>query len=54
MDKELIIKSVDSYDIDLEDVMERWKNNLYEVSTRRCTQITTLADKDEFGPYRFD
>jgi hypothetical protein len=37
VDGELSWRSVKSYDIDSEDAMERWKNKLYEVSTRRCT-----------------
>jgi hypothetical protein len=36
MDGELSWRSVKSYDTDSEDAMERWKNKLYEVSTRRC------------------
>jgi hypothetical protein len=36
-------RSVKSYDIDSKDSMERWKNNLYEVSTRRCAQITKVV-----------
>jgi len=37
---ELSWQSVKSYDTDSEDSMERWKNKLYEVSTRRCVKIT--------------
>jgi hypothetical protein len=31
-------RRVKSYDIDLEDVMERWKVKLYEFYTRRCAK----------------
>jgi hypothetical protein len=36
MDGELSCRRVNSYDINLDDAMERWKNNIYEFSTRRC------------------
>jgi hypothetical protein len=39
-DGELSWRSVKSYDMDSEDAMDRWKNKLYEVSTRRCVRIT--------------
>jgi hypothetical protein len=37
--------------------MERWKNKVHEVSTRRCKGITTTTCEVGFGsytPYRFD
>jgi len=34
VDGELSWRSLHSYDIDSEDAMERWKNELYDVSTR--------------------
>jgi hypothetical protein len=37
VDGELSWRSVHSYDTDSKDAMERWKNKIYEVSTRRCT-----------------
>jgi hypothetical protein len=39
-DGELRWRSVKYYDMDSEDALDRWQNNLYEVSTRRCTRIT--------------
>jgi hypothetical protein len=39
VDGELSWRSMKSYDIDSDDTMERWKNNIYEVSTRRCACI---------------
>jgi hypothetical protein len=41
VDGELSWRSLDSYDIDSDDTMERWHLIIYEVSTRRCMQITT-------------
>jgi hypothetical protein len=41
VDGELSWRSVKSYEMDYEDAMERWKNKLYELSTRRCTHIST-------------
>lgn len=38
-DGELSWSSMKSYDIDLEDTMERWQHKLYEIFTRRCTCI---------------
>jgi hypothetical protein len=29
-----------SYDTDSEDAIERWQQNMYEVSTQRCARIT--------------
>jgi hypothetical protein len=40
VDGELCLRSVNSYDTDFEDALERWKNKLYEVSTCRCARIT--------------
>jgi hypothetical protein len=37
VDGEMSWRSVHSYDTDLENSMERWKNKIYDVSTRRCT-----------------
>jgi hypothetical protein len=54
VDGELSWRSMKSYDTDSDDAMERWKNKLYEVSTRRCTHITTEVHKEEFGSYQFD
>jgi hypothetical protein len=34
------LRSAKPYEIDSEDAMERWKQNMYEVSTRRCARIT--------------
>jgi hypothetical protein len=44
-DDELISRSVCSYDTDSKDDMERWNNNIYEVSTGRCTWITKVVHK---------
>jgi hypothetical protein len=33
-------RSVKYYDTDSEEAMERWKNKLYEVSTRESARIT--------------
>jgi hypothetical protein len=39
VDGEIRWRSVKSYDIDSEDVMERWKNKLYELSNKRYAWI---------------
>jgi hypothetical protein len=39
-DGELRWRIVHSYDKNSEEAMERWQNNIYEVSTKRCAQIT--------------
>ena len=36
-DEELSWRSFKSYDIDSEDALDRWKINIYELLTRRCT-----------------
>jgi len=36
VDGELSWRNVHSYDTDSKDAMARWKNKLYEMSTRRC------------------
>jgi hypothetical protein len=54
-DGKLSWRSVKSYDTDSEEAMDRWKNNLYEISTR-CVRITkavcwigiTLCDTSVF------
>jgi hypothetical protein len=38
-DGELSWRSVKYYDMDSDDSLDRWKNNIYEVSTRRCAHI---------------
>jgi hypothetical protein len=43
LDGELSWRSICSYDIDSEDALTRWKNKMYEVSTRRCTWITKVV-----------
>jgi hypothetical protein len=40
VDGELSWRSVNFYDIDSDNSMERWQNKLYEVSTWRCVHIT--------------
>jgi hypothetical protein len=40
--------------MDFEDAMDRWKNKLYEVSTRRCVHISAEEHGEEFGSYRYD
>jgi hypothetical protein len=54
LDGELSWLSVKSYDIYSKDALERWKNKLYEVSTRRCTHISPKECEDEFGSYWYD
>jgi hypothetical protein len=44
-------RSVHSYETDLEDAMERWKNKLYEVLTMICTQITKMMCDIGLGFY---
>jgi len=49
------VKSYDmDYDMDYEDVMDRWKNKLYEVSTRRCIHIFAEEREEEFSSYRYN
>jgi len=36
IDVELRWRIFHSYDMDLKDVMAKWKNKLYELSTKRC------------------
>jgi len=38
---ELSWQSVKYYDTYSEDALDRWKNNLYRVATRRCAHIST-------------
>jgi hypothetical protein len=40
VDGELSWRSVNSYDIDCKDAMERWKKKLYEFSIHGCVRIT--------------
>jgi hypothetical protein len=51
---ELSWRSVKSYDMDSEDALDRWKNNIYEVSTRRCAHISMeehVEDRSSYGYY---
>ena len=46
-----------SYDIDLEDAMERWKHKLYEIFTRRCACITCTLhwiEAEVHDPLKYD
>jgi hypothetical protein len=47
-------RSVKSYDTNSEEAMERWKNKLYEVFTRRCAHMSVEERKEEIGPYCYD
>jgi hypothetical protein len=40
VDGELCLRSAKSYETYYEDSVDRWKNNLYEVSICRCARIT--------------
>jgi len=42
------------YDIDSDDAMERWKNKLYKILTRRCMCINNEVSEEEFGSYWFN
>jgi hypothetical protein len=49
--------SMHSHDIDLEDDMDRWKNKLYEVSTRiyeKITKVVCLINTEFCDAPRFD
>jgi len=54
IDGELIWRSVKYYDTDSVEAMEKWKNNLYKVSTRRCAHISVEEHVEDFGSYRYD
>jgi hypothetical protein len=45
---------VKSYDTYFEDPLDRWKNKIYEVSTRICAHISVEEKKEYFGSYLYD
>jgi hypothetical protein len=53
-DGELSWRSMKTYDNYLEDSIERWKNKIYKISTRRCARITTGVHDEKFSSYWFD
>jgi hypothetical protein len=53
-DGELSWRSVKYYDMDSEDALDRWKNQIYEVSTRRCAHILAEEHVENFGSYQYD